>query len=107
MKGAGEVALWRERSYERLVGAEWESGQFDRVVFRGEGAARRATVYDFKTNAIRRGETKEEFAARMREAYAGQMSAYRAAVASLADLPIERVSTVLLLVATGEASVLA
>ncbi len=103
VKGDDAAALWRERSYERLVGAEWESGQFDRVVFRGEGAARRATVYDFKTNMPRRGETKEEFAARMREAYAGQMSAYRAAVASLAGLPIERVSTVLLLVSTGEA----
>ena len=103
VKGDGVAALWRERSYERLVGAEWESGQFDRVVFRGEGAARRATVYDFKTNAIRRGETKEEFAARMREAYAGQMAAYRAAVASLAGLPPERVSTVLLLVSTGAA----
>ena len=101
VKGDDAAALWRERSYERLVGAEWESGQFDRVVFRGEGAARRATVYDFKTNMPRRGETKEEFAARMREAYAGQMSAYRAAVASLAGLPLERVSTVLLLVSTG------
>jgi ATP-dependent exoDNAse (exonuclease V) beta subunit len=103
VKGGDAAALWRERSYERLVGAEWESGQFDRVVFRGEGAARRATVYDFKTNAIRRGETKDEFAARMREAYAGQMAAYRAAVASLAGLPPERVSTVLLLVSTGAA----
>ena len=103
VKGADATALWRERGYERLVGAEWESGQFDRVVFRGEGAARRATVYDFKTNAPRRGETNEEFAARMRAEYAGQMAAYRAAVASLASLPPERVGTVLLLVSTGAA----
>ena len=103
VRGADAVQLWRERSYERLVGSEWESGQFDRVVFRGESAARRATVYDFKTNAIRRGETNEAFAARMREAYAGQMASYRAAVASLAGLPPDRVRTVLLLVATGEA----
>ena len=100
-KGSDAVALWRERSYERLVGTEWESGQFDRVVFRGEGDARRATIYDFKTNALRRGETKEAFAERMRTTYAGQMAAYRAAVASLADLPPARVETVLLLVATG------
>ena len=39
----------------------------------------------------------------MREAYVGQMSAYRVAVASLADLPLELVSTVLLLVSTGTA----
>lgn len=100
-KGSDAVALWRERSYERLVGTEWESGQFDRVVFWGEGDARRATIYDFKTNALRRGETKEAFAERMRTTYAGQMAAYRAAVASLADLPSARVETVLLLVATG------
>lgn len=103
VKGDAAVALWRERSYERLVGAEWESGQFDRVVFRGEGAARRATVYDFKTNALRRGESREEFAARMRAAYAGQMASYLAAVSSLAGLPADRVKTVLLLLATGDA----
>ena len=71
------------------------------MVFWGEGDARRATIYDFKTNALRRGETKEAFAERMRTTYAGQMAAYRAAVASLADLPPARVETVLLLVATG------
>ena len=103
VKGADTVALWRERNYERLVGAEWESGQFDRVVFAGDGDARRATVYDFKTNALRRGETKEAFASRMRTEYAGQMSSYRAAVVSLAGLPQERVKTVLLLVSTGDA----
>jgi len=103
VKGSDVVALWRERSYERLVGTEWESGQFDRVVFRGEGDARRATIYDFKTNALRRGETGAAFAERMRATYAGQMAAYRAAVASLANLPPARVDAVLLLVSTGSA----
>ena len=103
VKGDDVVALWRERSYERLVGTEWESGQFDRVVFRGGGGKRCAVIYDFKTNSLRRGETNEEFAARMRTAYAGQMASYRAAVASLAGLSRGNVKTVLLLVATGEA----
>ena len=101
VKGDDAAALWRERSYELLVGGKWESGQFDRVVFRGEGAARRAVIYDFKTNAKRREETSEEFARRMGETYAGQMSAYRAAVSSLAGIPQERVRSVLLLSATG------
>ena len=35
--------------------------------------------------------------------YAGQMAAYRAAVASLANLPPARVDAVLLLVSTGSA----
>ena len=102
VKGDDTVALWRERSYERLVGNEWESGQFDRVVFSGHDDARRATVYDFKTNALRRGETNEEFVSRMRSAYSGQMASYRAAVASLAGISPECVRTVLLLVSTGE-----
>ena len=101
VKGADAVALWRERSYELVAGGKWESGQFDRVVFRGEGAARSATVYDFKTNAKRRGEGDAEFAERMRAAYAGQMAAYRAAVASLAGIPPGRVKAVLLLASTG------
>ena len=101
VKGADAAALWRERSYELLADGKWESGQFDRVVFRGEGAARSATVYDFKTNAKRRGEGDAEFAERMRAAYAGQMAAYRAAVASLAGIPPGRVKAVLLLASTG------
>ena len=101
VKGDDAAALWRERSYERLVGSEWESGQFDRVVFRGEGDSRRAVVYDFKTNRPARGESADAFAARMREAYLGQMTAYRATVASLAGLPPERVGAELLLVETG------
>ena len=101
VKGGDAAALWRERSYELLVCGKWESGQFDRVVFRGEGADRRAVVYDFKTNAKRREETTEEFAKRMGETYSGQMSAYRAAVSSLAGIPQERVRSVLLLSATG------
>ena len=103
VKGEDAVALWRERSYELLVGGRWESGQFDRVVVRGEGAARRATVYDFKTNAKRRDETAEGFARRMAETYAGQMSSYRAAVSALAGIPPERVKSVLLLAETGAA----
>ncbi len=103
VRGPDVTALWRERGYELLVGSEWTSGQFDRVVFAGEGEGRRATIYDFKTNAVGKGETREEFARRMGAAYAGQMAAYRSAVASLAGLPPERVRSVLLLTSTGDA----
>ena len=96
VKGDDVVALWRERSYEILVDGKWESGQFDRVVFRGEGGARRATVYDFKTNAMRPKESREEFERRMNETYAGQMAAYRAAVSRLAGIPGDRVDSKLL-----------
>ena len=95
--------LWRERAFEQLAGSEWISGTFDRVVFRGEGDARRAEIYDWKTNRLRPGETPDAFAARMAETYAGQMRAYRAAVARLAGLPADRVSSTLLLTATRAA----
>lgn len=94
------AVLWRERSYELLVGNDWETGQFDRVVFRGEGDARTATVYDFKTNRRRDGETDEAFAERMKREYALQMAAYRRALSLLCGIPADRIGTVLLLSAT-------
>lgn len=103
VRPADAVDLWRERSFEQLAGSEWISGTFDRVVFRGEGDARRAEIYDWKTNRPRPGETPDAFAARMAETYAGQMRAYRAAVARLANLPADRVSATLLLTAVRAA----
>ena len=101
VKPSPDAQLWRERSFEILANGRWTSGQFDRVVFTGTGPERRATVYDFKTNALKRGETAEAFAARMRAAYAPQLAAYRTAVATLTGLSPERIRTVLLLVANG------
>ena len=97
----GVVALWRERSYELFREGVWESGQFDRVVFMGEGPERRATIYDFKTNEPRKDETADTFAARMRATYSGQMSSYRHAVHELTGIPLDRISSALLLLATG------
>ena len=98
VKPADVVALWRERSFEVYVDGEWVSGRFDRVVFT-DG---RAEVLDFKTNAMRRGESVDDFARRMATTYAGQMRAYRAAVAALTGLPIAKVSSSLLLTATRQ-----
>ena len=98
-----EATVWRERSYEIFADGRWESGQFDRVVFAGAGTGRTATIYDFKTNALRTGETPTAFAARLQAAYRGQMAAYRAAVAHLTGLPLDRIRAVLLLTATGQA----
>ena len=99
--------LWREKSYEiyRKKGdkGEWESGQFDRVVFTGEGAARAAVIYDFKTNALRSGESTEAFERRMCRTYASQMNAYRVALGTLTGLPANRIRSVLLLQSTGSA----
>lgn len=107
VKPSGFVELWRERAYERFADGAWESGQLDRVVFTRESGSRLvATVYDFKTNAIRDGESSEAFRERMAAAYEPQMAAYRQAVADLASIPLRDVRTVLLLAATGDAATL-
>lgn len=93
VRPAGFVELWRERAYELLVDGTWESGVIDRVVFAADGA----TIYDFKTNRPKRDETPETFAARLRTTYAGQLAAYRRAVAALTGLAPERIQTKLLL----------
>ena len=107
MKPSPEATLWREKSYEIYREAsdkgEWETGQFDRVVFTGEGDEREAVIYDFKTNALRSGESTEAFEQRMSRTYSPQMSAYRAALATLTGLPPKRIRSVLLLESTGTA----
>ena len=98
-KPDGLTALWREKPFEVFADGAWVSGRFDRVVFAGG----RATILDFKTNAIRRGESTAEFETRMRETYSGQMRAYRAAVCALTGLKPERVSAKLLLTSVRRA----
>ncbi len=91
--------LWRERQYEvfRSHSNVWETGQFDRVVFTGAGDGRSATIYDFKTNAMLRGESVADFEGRMASAYGRQMSAYRRSLSSLCGIPEQNIRTVLLL----------
>jgi ATP-dependent exoDNAse (exonuclease V) beta subunit len=103
VKPEGEVTLWRERAYEIFTGGRWESGQFDRVVFTLKDGRRSAVIYDFKTNALRGGESADDFAGRMRRRYAGQMSAYRQALSALTGMAPEDIRTVLLLECTKTA----
>ncbi len=96
----GGMTCWRERSYELLLGNAWETGQFDRVVFSGSGDARRAVIYDFKTNAKREGESEKAFENRLRETYEGQMATYVASLAKLTGIPQSRIEAKLLASAT-------
>ena len=98
-KPEGLTALWREKPFEVFADGAWVSGRFDRVVF----ASGRAAILDFKTNAIRRGESAADFEARMCETYSGQMRAYRAAVCALTGIKPEKVSARLLLTAERRA----
>jgi len=106
-KPSPDATVWREKSYEIYREGTgkgvWETGQFDRVVFTGDGAEREAVIYDFKTNVLRTGESVEAFEGRMCGIYAPQMSAYRAALGALTGLPASRIRSVLLLQSTGTA----
>ncbi len=101
VKRDASASVWRERSFEIFANGRWTSGQFDRVVFTGEGEAREAVVYDFKTNQRQCKESDAAFAKRMAERYTEQLAAYRTAVASLTGLPESRIKTALLLTETG------
>lgn len=100
-----EATVWRERSYEIFdqKKKEWETGQFDRVVFHVKDGVRTADIYDFKTNRLRGSEAVEAFERRMRETYASQMAAYRSAISRLCGIQPENIASTLLLTATGTA----
>lgn len=105
VKPSKDAEVWREKSYEIYREQDgkgvWESGQFDRVVFYTEDGERRAIIYDFKTNKMRRGESQDAFERRMKETYAYQMNNYREALKELTGLDMTRISTSLYLTATS------
>ena len=102
VKPSPEATVWRERAYEIFVNGRWESGQFDRVVFwrEGDGGVRRARICDYKTNAVRKGESVSEFEERMCETYREQMMSYRASLAALTGIEPRNIELRLLLVST-------
>jgi ATP-dependent helicase/nuclease subunit A len=90
---ARPCSLWREKAFDVVLGGQWISGIFDRVVIhRNEaGQARAAALYDFKT---------DERA--LAENYSTQMSLYRKSLGSLIGLPEAKITSMLILVRTGE-----
>lgn len=100
LKSPDNSGLWREKSFELLIGGEWYSGIFDRVAFSTENGMKSAVVYDYKTNAMRRDETQEEYESRMVDEYRDQMATYKTALSSITGIPKERIATKLLLTQT-------
>ncbi len=107
VKPSPEAVVWREKSYEIYRDGDrngtWETGQFDRVVFTGEGSSRTAVIYDFKTNAKKSGESPVAFEQRICHTYGMQMKSYRTALEKLTGIDASRIRSVLLLQATGSA----
>lgn len=82
----GEV--WRERAFEIVMDDVWVTGVFDRVVVEREGTrgvarATRATVYDFKSDAV---ENEADMRLAMTR-HAAQLNLYRRVAAVLTGLP--------------------
>jgi ATP-dependent helicase/nuclease subunit A len=80
---------WLERRFEILLGDEWLSGTFDRVVVErgvaGEPVA--ATILDFKTDRVEGDEGIEAALAK----YRPQLETYREVLRRMAGLPAEAV----------------
>jgi len=110
--GAGDVRVWRERSFARLVatdgadaadgpGLRLVQGVIDRLVLEIDPVApssARATVIDLKTDAVEASRAEERA-----EGYRGQLESYRDAVVEMFGLPESAVGMVLLFVEPGVA----
>jgi len=87
--------LWCERRFEAVIGDQWITGVFDRVIVEctENGEPLRAEVYDFKTDDDTAGAA---------ERHAPQLALYRTAVAQLTGLREENVRSFLVLTRTQE-----
>ena len=94
------VDLWRETAFELVFDGQWISGTFDRVVFFEDQGRRKAEILDFKSNRRRDNESEADFANRMRETYASQMTRYRQALTHLSGLFPHDIQCTLLLIDT-------
>jgi hypothetical protein len=93
----GGPLLWREASFEAVMGNQWVSGTFDRVVVERDPAGRptRATVTEFKS-----GQRPDPGAHR------AQLELYRQAVGQLTGLPASAVGGAIVFTATPEVVVM-
>jgi ATP-dependent helicase/nuclease subunit A len=92
-RGGREVSLHREQQIEAVIDGTWMSGVIDRLHLHRnpKGEVARVEILDFKTDRV-------ETAGELREKYAGQMGAYRKAMALIypkAEISCLLVSTAL------------
>lgn len=95
---AGEVEVWRERSFAVRVEHDLFTGAFDRVVLhKRQGRVDRVELWDFKTDRV-----NTENMQAVTERYRPQLAAYRQALAVLLDLPTNAITARLLFLTTGQ-----
>lgn len=102
---AMSAEVWRERMFEIVLDDAWVTGVFDRVVIERDenGRARRAVVYDFKTDRIASEEEVPAVAAR----YAEQLNLYRRVAGVLTGLEPRAIECRLVLTQRREAVAIA
>lgn len=87
--------LFREQQVELILDGKWMSGIVDRMhVYRENGVIMRVEVIDFKTDAVE--------ALELLARYAGQMEAYRRALAQVFEIADEKISCQLLSTHLGD-----
>ncbi len=86
--------VWREKNFEILLGEEWLSGTFDRVVIEREagGRATAATILDFKTDRVG---NDDEIAAAVAK-YRPQLETYREVLQRMTGLPQDSIRCALI-----------
>jgi ATP-dependent exoDNAse (exonuclease V) beta subunit len=80
---SAQAELWREKRFEILLGNEWLSGTFDRVVIEPH----QATISDFKTDKV---STPEAFGERV-DGYRPQLLTYREVIHRMTGLPLSAI----------------
>ncbi len=96
---APKADLWRERSFDVVLGDAWFSGTFDRVVIERDarGLPLRATILDYKSNDVRDEAAVREAA----EHYRPQLDTYRRALSAMLGLPETQIRTRLIFTQPG------
>ncbi len=98
-KPAGRVELWREKRFEIVLGDDWISGAFDRVVIQRDAAGRpaSATVLDYKSDQV----GSEEDVVAKAAGYAPQLIEYRRSLSRILKLDEAKIALRLVFTRAG------
>ncbi|MEM9015997.1 MAG: 3'-5' exonuclease, partial [Verrucomicrobiota bacterium] len=93
------ATVWREKSFEVVLGGEWLSGTFDRVTIETSEAGKvsRVSLIDFKTDRI----NSEEDHKKAIRTYTGQIETYRDVLSKLTGLAPEEIEANLIFTSSG------
>jgi len=96
---AGRAELWREQAFEAVLGDQWISGAFDRVVIQRDdaGQAQAAVILDFKSHRVAAAGLQAKA-----EDCRAQLEWYRRALALLLRLPPDRIRLQILFTRPGQ-----